>query len=73
MHSQKCSILFAEVGKPKNRPPSILISNLEQPGLAHLEIISLDSTSVLDAVRRKDAASNSVLCSRRLFPRAFVP
>jgi hypothetical protein len=40
--SQKCSILLADVGKPKKRPPSILISNLEQPGLAHLEIITVD-------------------------------
>jgi hypothetical protein len=33
---------LADVGKPKKRPPSILISNLEQPGLAHLEIITVD-------------------------------
>jgi hypothetical protein len=69
--SQKCSILFAEVGKPKKRPPSILISNLEQLGLAHLEIITREEFVSLDAVRRKNAASNHVLCSRRAVPPAL--
>jgi len=70
--SQKCSILFVDVGKPKKRPPSILISNLEQLGLAHLEIITPEKFRVsLDAVRSKNAASNRVLCTRRAFPPAL--
>jgi len=53
MHSQKCSIRLAEVGKPKKRPPSIRISNLEQRGFAHLEIIRLDAetTRIFDATQ----------------------
>ena len=41
MQSQKCSIRLADVGNPKKRPPSIRMSNREQRGLAHLEIIQL--------------------------------
>jgi hypothetical protein len=51
MQSQKCSIRLADVGNPKNRPPSIRMSNREQRGLAHLEIIQLaqENTHLLDA------------------------
>jgi len=47
MHSQKCSILFADVGNPKKRPPSIRMRSLEQPGFAHFEIISFFGTRVI--------------------------
>jgi len=51
MQSQKCSIRLADVGNPKKRPPSIRMSNREQRGLAHLEIIRLPRkiTLILDA------------------------
>lgn len=61
LHSQKFSIVFFFVGKPKKRPPSMRISILEQFGLAHFEIMTNGGSKFFDVNWGRKVARNPAL------------